>query len=172
MNMNPIGALAQLGRHCFACETTFRVRQDGCTDPLAMMDCGHYYCRQCILKTNECHLCGYVTKNKFYVRRNQVWNVAPVIKKCIIPNTKLLSLDLICLLVRFNNLTTSNYIAYRCCVVNSLSSTNPHSKLCPSSPLQHQPFNFVPSLTQQFQYKPLFNVVLPLLQQLTFTAVI
>ena len=144
--MNTIATLtdAQLDRHCFACETTYRVRQDGCTDPLAMMDCGHYYCRQCILDTDECHLCGYVTKNKFYVRRNQVWRVAPVIKKCVLPNTKLLSYELICLLVRFNNLTTTNFIAYRCCVLDPPSRQNPHSRLCPYSHLR--PFRFVPPL--------------------------
>ncbi|AKS25364.1 Clas21 [Clostera anastomosis granulovirus B] len=171
--MNAIATLTdpQLNRHCFACETTYRVRQDGCTDPLAMMDCGHYYCRQCILDTDECHLCGFVTQNKFYVRRNQVWNVAPVIRKCIIPNTKLLSLDLICLLVRFNNLTTTNYIAYQCCVIDPPTRKTPHAVMCPWVQVQQQPFNFVPSLPQQSQYKPLFNVVLPLPQQLTFTAV-
>ncbi|UXX41829.1 hypothetical protein [Psilogramma increta granulovirus] len=153
----------QLYRHCIVCETTYRVRQDGCTDPLAMMDCGHYYCRQCILDTDTCYMCDHVTKNKFYVRHNQVWCVAPVIKKCVLPNTKLLNYDLICLLVRFNNLTTTNFIIHQCCIIDPPTRQTPHSKLCPwnhsqpSLQIQTPSILLTPSIPQQ--------TLLPILSQ-------
>nr|ARX71882.1 hypothetical protein EREL_023 [Erinnyis ello granulovirus] len=133
-------------RHCLACETTYRLRIPWHTDPLAMMDCGHYYCRECILKTNTCYVCGLVTVNKFYVRHNSVWNVAPVVKKYVLPNTKMLSRELICLLVRFNNLTTLNFINHSCIVIDAPGLRTPHALLCPFRTANQVPLPSIASI--------------------------